>query len=126
MITISIAKFFIDLVGDKAVQDGEPAGPVLNSEPRTTWRTSAFSLLPLAVQGRVLARRDFDLRRTALQRLAETSPHLLDDIGIVKDELGTYDGRHPDEKNAVLTELTRKVPSSSGPAFGVVPAAQNQ
>ncbi|MFN3847429.1 MAG: DUF1127 domain-containing protein [Paracoccaceae bacterium] len=125
MITISIAKFFIDLVGEKAVQGGEPAGPVLNSPKRATLRSRAFSLLPFGIQTRILARRDAHLRREAVQRLAELSPHLLADIGVVTHATATFDGYHPKEANTALVALDRQVLPFSAGSFSVARGVQS-
>ncbi|MFN7223006.1 MAG: hypothetical protein ACK4MS_03190 [Paracoccaceae bacterium] len=125
MITVSIAKFFIDLVGEKAVQGGEPAGPVLNSPKRATLRSRAFSLLPVGLQTRILVRRDTHLQTLAVQRLAELSPHLLADIGVVKCELATVDGRDPNKRNTALVGLVGEVSLSNAGSFSMAGAAQN-
>jgi hypothetical protein len=103
MITISIAQFFINLSRKKAVQGGDPACPVLKGPKRISVRMRVASLLPVGVQKRAITRRIAQHERQALRRLAETSPHLLLDIGVVPHQLATYDGATPQERNANLT-----------------------
>jgi hypothetical protein len=126
MLTISIAKFFVDIVGKEAVQDEAPAGRVLNSpqskhKPKT-WKARLFSLLPSGVQHRITLRRDLALRQAALTRLAELSPHLLADIGIVQTPLATFDGKNTFDQNPALTELQKQ----DKPATQLAPNAMIQ
>lgn len=105
MLTLSIAQFFIDIAGKTAVLGGVPAGAVQDSLQRTTIGGRAFRLLPGRLQRRIRQRQSATLRRLALVRLAETSPHLLADIGVVPNEIATFDGRHTQDRNVALTTL---------------------
>lgn len=110
MITISIAQFFINLTGKKAHQGGELAAPALKSpKHRSLWLRMA-GLLPPGVQKRAALRKIARLERQSLARLAETSAHLLADIGVVPTALATFDGATPKHRNASLIALQWPAP----------------